>query len=698
MSDLFIEVFPIIDPPPIIAYTIEAEPADVIDQIGRRVVMHLRRLFPGAWHWFNKRILTDQITLNPMELVIAGDALKADISGLQGINIQAEHDIAPQAIAEFIVRTRLPQLNTAMQQALNRFNERIRQARIEREHKLQAWAVSDQPALSISIASRLIYYQTVQQFIKDEPDDLNIINDQLSGLWVTDGIIRGEIIRVVGQMKDHRARLLELAHDDDQHALVLHTPDNEWLIQVKVGREEAEFLASTLHLIVRLQQLGRFNVDAKLATQMLQMQPKTRALQVRAVSDVVKNAGLIGNAYNSRAAPDHFASADFEMNIRFADNRVRPFNIETVSTDFLKCGTYRLKKQHVRVCVVNTLQFKIEDFIEAMQRLLKKNFTFEIEVIRERRVRVLSPNNLENAIRVVEKDDPDIILAFFPDEHESSDDDDIDANAALLKSLTLGRALPTHIIHETTLNDPEAMPSIIMAILGKTGSTPFVLTEPIESADYVVGLDVIRQLHKPSNQTRLIAIARIYQSDGEFLRYVVRDILQDDSKLPYVLMRDLFPQKVFSGKRIVIHHTDKLEDDLIAALGIWGTAIQAMFYPVEIIRFGAPRLYATSDKGITQPTWGSAFRFSETEAVVISSLPQVDITPQPLHIRAVLANDKPLPINEALRGVLVWTLLAYGAERLPKLPVTVINTDQLSYWLKKGNRFNQMEGDVPFWL
>lgn len=691
MSDLFIEVFPIISTPSIAAYTIEVQSPELSDSIGKRIIQALRRIYPGIWLWLDNRIVTDQVDLNPLELVIAGDTLKADIPGLQGINMEAEHDLSPEATAELMIRTRFKKEQDSMQQALNRFNERIRQARVEREHKLQAWTVGDQPALSISIASRLIYHQTVQQFIQEETD-VAAVNDRLSGLWVTDGVIRGEIMKVTGQMKAHRARLLNLAQNDDQHTLVLNTPDQEWIIQVRFGREEAEFLASTLHLIVRMQQLATFNVDARQATQMLQMQPKTRALQVRAVSDIAKNAGLIDSAYNSRSAPDRFASADFEMNIRFADNRVRPFKTENVATDFLKCGTYQLKKEHLRVCVVNTLQFKIEDFIEALQRQLKKYFTFEIEVVRERRVRVLSPSNLESAVRLVEKDDPDIILAFFPDENESGEDEDSDANANLLKSLTLGRALPTHVIHEKTLNDPEAMPSIIMSILGKTGSAPFVLTEPVEAADYVVGLDIVRQ------KTRLIAIARIYRADGEFLRYVVRDLVQEDGKLPYVLMRDLFPQREFSGKRIVIHHDGKLAADLIAALSGWGAAIKAIFYPVEIIRFGAPRLYATGERGVTQPEWGSAFRFSDTEAVVISSLPLADITPQPLHIRTIKVNDEALPIDEALRGVLVWTLLAYGAERLPKFPVTVINTDQLSYWLQKGNQLTITEGDVPFWL
>lgn len=147
----------------------------------------------------------------------------------------------------------------------------------------------------------------------------------------------------------------------------------------------------------------------------------------------------------------------------------------------------------------------------------------------------------------------------------------------------------------------------------------------------------------------------------------------------------------------MIHHDGALWEDLLTALMVWGQAIKAAFLPVEIIRFGAPRIYAI-DNGVVQPPWGSAFKLSDSEALLISSLPKDDITPQPLHIRTVNAGHPPLAIDKALRGVLVWTLLAYGAERLPKLPVTVLNADHLSDWLRKGGRFQANEGQVAFWL
>ncbi|MFW5692294.1 MAG: hypothetical protein ACOCX3_02970, partial [Chloroflexota bacterium] len=478
----------------------------------------------------------------------------------------------------------------------------------------------------------------------------------------------------------------------------------EWVVRVQTPRGIFDVPAGSLWPIVRLPHLARFEVEPSWAIRTLQMEPKVRAAQVRAVSDVVKDVGVIANAYNSRTQPDVFFSADFEMNLRFNENRIRPYNAETLPMDFLKCGAYRLREPFeqtpVRVCVVNTLSMRLEDFVEAMRRQLDRHFPFTIDVVRERQVRVVARKNLESAVRVVEKESPDVILAFFADEAGADDDEDTDtdATAAYMRSLTLGRGIPTHVIRQSTLDDPDAMPAIIMSILGKTGSSPFVLTEPLEEADFVVGLDVVRQYIKTTGETRMTAIARVYRSDGEFMQYAVRDFSQTGDQIPYVLMRDLFPQRQFTGKRIILHYPGEFPADLLAAIRGWGMAIKATFYPVEIIRTGAPRIYATGKGGISQPPWGSAFRMSDTEALLVSSLPTENVTPQPLHIRTVSAGSSPLPIGAVLRSVLVWSLLAYGAERLPKLPVTVLNAEQLREWLGRGGQLLPGEGRVPFWL
>ncbi|GAB4516021.1 MAG: hypothetical protein OHK0046_20530 [Anaerolineae bacterium] len=706
MSDLFVEIFPV-EPaavPVFLAYQLISPPGD-LNRAGHRLARQLKRAYQGNWLWFDQRLLTDN-ERSAIELMITLDVLKAEQPALFEHIESIERDLTwqpgPQQQAEIALRHALRPLDGRMADALKALEARVRNALIEREHKLQAWAVGAVPSISISIASRMIYDQNIQQFAGTERDAA-VLNEKLADFRVVDPQtdLRARFERIVGPIRDHRERLLSLLEDPTARQMVTDALDGEWVVEISEGRDRFEYLASLLKLIVPLSQISRFDVDVKQATLALQMTPAVRAQHVRAVSDVAKEAGMLGSAYNSRTMPDRFFSADFEMNLRFDANRVRPYKPEALPVDFTKCGVYKLRdaaaSEPLKVCVVNTLTFKVEDFVEAMQRYLKRHFDFSIEVIRERQVRVVSRANLESAVRVVEKENPDIILAFFPDDlsGDQEEESDQDATATYIQSLTLGRALPTHVITQSTLDDPDAMSGIVMNLLGKTGSAPFVLAEPMEGVDYVVGLDVVREVPKGTEETHLTAIARVYKADGEFLHYTIRSLILQEDALPYVLMRDLFPQKLFGRQRVVIHHDGEFAPDLLAALTGWSKAIGATFYPVEIVRYGAPRMYALAG-GVVQPPWGSAFKLNDREALLVSALPKDDLTPQPLHIRSV--GEAALPLEEVLRGTLVWTLLAYNTERLPKMPVTVINADEVGYWLRKGNTFGAESGTVPFWL
>ncbi len=714
MTDLFAEIFPIeqIAIPFITAYRVDLPNGDV-SRLVNRLASRFRKQFGGVWLHHAPHLLTDT-SPSLAELSIALDMLRAESDEWGSIRSLADvphFSPTPMGQAEMTLRGKIRPHHEAMQKALNQFNEQFHNIIAERDFRLRPYAVGHQPAISISIASRLIYTQPIRQFVSQITDHDDLA-EKLIGLWVTneDSSLRGEIAGVVGWLRDHRERLLNLAVDDATRELVTQTPDDDPVLRVRFGQEEIEYLGAMVRLLVRLPHLSRFDVDHRKATHALQLPPDRRAQQVRALSDVLKSAGIISNAYSTRNTPQAFFSANFEMNLRFADNRVRPYSAESLRYDFANCGVYKLKKSFIKtpikICVVNTLSFRVEDFVEAMQRQLKRHFSFTIEVIKERQVRVITQKNLESAVKVVEKENPDVILAFFPDELAQGDDDDAESStpADTLQAMTLGRGLPTHLITETMLNDPEMMPLIIMGILGKTGNAPFILTEPLEHADFVIGLDVVRDTRKhPENpkqaQTHLTAIARIYKADGEFVRYVIRQLIQDTPQVPYVLMRDLLPQRDFKDKRVVIHHDGALSEDLRQALRGWGTAIKAQFYPVEILRTGTPRLYALGEKGaIIKPEWGSAFKLNPHEALLIANIPAENITPQPLAVRTVDVGAGALPIEDALRGILVWSLLAYGAVRLPSLPVTIWKATQLAYWLRKGGTFHSQEGDAPFWL
>jgi len=127
----------------------------------------------------------------------------------------------------------------------------------------------------------------------------------------------------------------------------------------------------------------------------------------------------------------------------------------------------------------------------------------------------------------------------------------------------------------------------------------------------------------------------------------------------------------------------------------WAEKIGAKFYLVEVIKTGTPRLYGKSERGVQSPLKGSAFRLSDTEAFLVSSLPPSPYgTPQPLRIRT----EPPFTIEKAIHSVLSLTLLHYGSLRPPRAPVTIHYSDKIAYLALRGIKPKELEGSVPFWL
>ena len=161
-------------------------------------------------------------------------------------------------------------------------------------------------------------------------------------------------------------------------------------------------------------------------------------------------------------------------------------------------------------------------------------------------------------------------------------------------------------------------------------------------------------------------------------------------------MQGIFPQKEFTGKKILIHRDGTLPELERKTLMEWGDQISATFYFVEVIKSGAPRLYGMKNKRTVKAPKGSSFKLSETEALLVSSefSASFKATPRPLHIRTY----PPFALEHALHSVLSLTLLHYGSLRPPRLPVTTHYADKISSMAIKGLKPEALDGAVPFWL
>lgn len=700
MQDLFIELFPILlDQIPDLAVYKVIFDADKYAGAGDELAQRLNRTFPGFWVWFDGRLITDE-PISPIQLDITIDILKSEAPELFSHIVSVEEDArwknSAYNIARFILWARIPLLEDQLKQALDKMNVSIDNARIERKYSLQAWSVNNTPALSITIHSQMIYTHNLQVYAEKLENSKEIL-----GLEVLDktSAIRGTIKSISGKLSKRRNNLLKSTEREIMQTIIQNAPDDELAVHVEVGKITHEYPASALNILIRPtipDDLERFKINPNRAQQGMNLRPDTRAQLVKVLSDILKAQGIIDNAYNSRTTTDLFLMANFEPSIEFGGGKSRDYSFESLAHHFEQNGIQarhpRFDNSPIRIAIVNTLDEPIDDFVEALRRELERKYKLSIDMLRERKVRVISNKNLESAIRVVEKEEPHIIVIFLPDTL-TDNLDALDPNFQQIKSLALGKGIASHAIYRKTVHDPDSMSRIIMSIVGKTGNLPYVLSEPLTYADMVVGMDMVRQ--ELSQFDRVTAMARIYDNAGRFFGYIMETVeLDSGDPVPFLVMQTLFPDTTFGGKRVIIHRNGDFTAQELTMLKRWGEVIGATFYPVAIQSQRVPHLYSLASKVIGQPDWGSMFVLNALEAFIVTTTTTSDTTPTPLHV----STTADLGIEYGLHSVLMWTLLHYGTLRPSRLPVTVQYAAEMAEWMARGQLPAATAGDVPFWL
>ena len=684
-QQLFGEIFPIRTDalPTLAAYRLALGGGESPRRVGSKLAEWLMEAFGGCWVMSGGRLITDAAP-NPVKLMMALEAARAKqpraFGQLEGLEEDFHWQPSADEIADYVVRGPVAQVEEAILEALSRTVYTIKGARVVREYRLRTWTVNEEPALSVSVVSRLLYEPDLQAYMETLSTPSEIV-----GMWVTDksATVQGEVIKVVGLVREHRQRLLELTQRSAIRELVENAPDDHWVVRVLAGSREYDYVAAALDLVIRPDDIDQFAINRPQIEKALHLRPVLHAQMVKLVSDVLKEAGLIGNSYSTQSAPHLFLSGVMKTNLVFGSSRVRPFNPARLGQDFREGGALHPKTEPVRVVVINTLSDEVGDFLEALKRSLDRDLGLKLEVVRERNMRVISQTNLESAVRLLQKEASDLVLVFLPDENDADEEETVNDRAA--RAQTVGRGLPCLIVHESTMHKPEAMINVEMGLIARACGVPYLLADPLPYADRVVGLSLI--YHSKREGDYLTGVTRIYGNDGALLRSLIAAAPIAESE---PLLARLLPRDLLHDLRVVIHSDGKLKRDALRALGSREDELNATFYPVEVIRAGVPRIYAFSAGKIDPPHWGSVFRLSETESFVQSS----DTTIQPLHIRS----EPPLSIEAATHSVLMFTLLHYGALKAPKLPITVHNADALENGILRGLLPVELASAIPFWL
>ena len=75
------------------------------------------------------------------------------------------------------------------------------------------------------------------------------------------------------------------------------------------GSREYDYVADALDLVIRPEDIEQFAINRQQIEKALHLKPALHAQMVKLVSDVLKEAKLIGNAYSTQNAPDSVSAA-----------------------------------------------------------------------------------------------------------------------------------------------------------------------------------------------------------------------------------------------------------------------------------------------------------------------------------------------------------------------------------------------------
>ncbi len=691
MSALFTEIFPLREEalPRLYAYRPHYK-GNATGSAGK-LAYRLRRQLGGHWQWLGSHIITD-VQPNPVKLLMVIDDIKRAAPKLFAPLELLEEDVrwraTPAIEAEFAIRGPFEALEPAIREALDKVDFPVKNARVERECRLRPWVIGEAPAVSLSIVTRLVYSQSLSDYTATLAKPAELL-----GLHVADSTstLVGNIVKVVGTLQKERDRLIQLSQRQAMRDLLRDAPDDTLVLRIESKGEDYDYAVTVLNLLVTYDNVKRFDVIPDQVERALQINPSLRAQLVKVAADIAKAANLLNSAYSQQNAPEQFIQVAASPSLVWGGNKVRAYDHDALGVEFTRNSAAVPLKRPLRLLTINALGDDGDLYVEALERELQRTHKTEVQIVKARKLNVVSEQNIDSGVRAIAKEGGDALIALFPDDPDLQDD--LPPNDRYLKMQAAARGIPSLIVHQTTMNRLDATPLLLMGLLARAGAAPFMFEEPLPYADRILGLAIHRLAKKDGDH--FSALIRIYTNRGVCLGWrSAHAVVPAGESIPTAILGELLPPAEITLKRTMIHVFGVLRPDDAAALARWEEQHDAALYPIDIITRGSPRLYNFAGKKIEMPPRGSAFIINSQEALLVASGAPYNATPQPLHIRS----HAKIQLTQVLDSLMSMALLHHGALQVPKLPVTLAATEEWMDGVERGLFPTDSSGSQLWWL
>jgi len=605
------------------------------------------------------------------------------------------------------------------------------QVEVKREVEFWAetfeWQNVTHPAIVLTPHSSFVFNGTLADFYENHPYRQDA-KKLLIGLKVRD-IEKGSsatIIALAGTIGERREELQKKATGAiSKQALEPEAaPDEQPVVSVQFGKDKKPFdyAMAALKPCVTEETADRFEVkhgDLLRETKIPYKERKERlaSYKQQAEKALAVYGFQLGDSINSRQYRNLFLELPFkleETKLLFGKGFIckRGEVLKGLSNG----GVYRRHEEYldlsrdIRFTVLNLCNLKPGSFFAKVEERLKR-YGFSIKLVNNFKGSVNTANTAEDRAKVEKAVDDlitvptDIVLTFLPQSDRNADNSDDGSFYALISSRLLRRGLTSQVIYEETLKDTNnydnILNQVIPGILAKLGNLPFILAEPLEIADYFMGLDISRAAKKKGIGSRNVcASVRLYGKQGEFIRYRLEDAMTEGEEIDKRTLERFLPAADLNGKTVLIYRDGHFCGGEVKYLRERAKAIDSNFILVECTKSKIPRLYNYEGAALKSPTKGLALRLSSNEVIMVTTkvISEKMGLPSPLRLKVLLDEGQQVSIESLVETTLKLTLLHHGALKEPRLPVPLYGSDRIAYRRLQGISPGALDGDKQFWL
>lgn len=729
------EIFPLtISQPNILCFRLTPDVNEDAKSLGNRLSFHLSRKFPDiavTWHQGDFVILAkpEQPIPEPAEWREALEIIRVEVKDLSdrpwGIQWVRHPSLTPTVLAQLACQ--VLQTECRFSQVPVPLSERDSQRVIVRR-EAEFWSEVIElengltPALCLSIHSSILFRGNLAEFFQNHPSRQNS-EKLLVGLHVQSietgghGIIR----EIVGTVREKKDDLIKWATGSTSKQALQEAPDEQPVVGIRFGKNSKlyEYAMAALRPRITDDTDERFEVQygqLLRATKIRDFEERKQLLTryKEEASQALATFGFqLRSSINSRNYSALFWCPRTPIDqtpLLFGKGYVGKQGQILNGLKIKNGGVYRrhpdYENKAIQIAVLKICDFSVNQFLQGMESCLT-GFGFPSQIADKRPLIVGDSDasaraELEKALNEMAALSPDVVLVFLPKSDRNADKSDGGSLYQFAYSHLLRRQIASQFIYADTLKKVQSgqiLNQVVPGILAKLGNLPFILAEPLEIADYFIGMDISRSpKSRLAGTMNACASIRLYGRQGEFVRYRLEDGLLEGEEIPQRMLERLLPAAELDGKTILIYRDGRFCGKEVTHLLERAKAINAKFILVECIKSGVPRLYHSSQKILASPDTGLALRLSAREAIVVTTKVSQNVgLARPLRLRLHEAGHQ-APIEQVVETTLKLTLLHHGALKTPRLPMPLYGADRMAYLRINGIYPSILEGDRQFWL